>query len=1297
MPDDHRSPLALNRFVRGAPLAFERPELVLDPGRMVGPIIAGPWPVDLLRAQDLLSLRCSFENLKWGDTPEGDPPVLVRRVASRPAYLIVSFQGQHIIEQAFFQSAGIVLAGRPPPPAPADPDASPRPPDNGLNPSPNPLPPPVFASLAGNSRLVFRVTDHVITYTTRGILDAISRLELVVAPQAIPPVSQLVRPWQDVVEVGNVKLASLGAGSRGARRRGSDVAREAALVSNALAFARATRAAATLEHRFGVESATRAVVAGRIGERIGIGKVIEPERKFRRKPPLPSDPAGTETAIELPWRLIVSPNRTAAWAHSPEVVERNGRTELWHSRLGSRGTAADEAKTPIVIETRMPDRTIRAIWARDFDELGRPLTPKPQTGDFPFADGTQDQPRVRTSLNSRDRMMLVHETANFHLQRSNGADWTPPAVPVDQLMLSTLGGWLESRLQVPTLPNVDVTIEEWKHLAGMGRDHEVKVVYAGYLLPFGHRASLVKVTERKIHNGPQGRVAYAFQRMFIIVREPEKQFTAATVLPGGSRADLAMPLKSVRIVTRVTPDLDLPVSLPGGSGLLFVPRVGGPPFPFKVVAVDRESNVVEFRAPLTFMERDRNSGKPGDANTSPLKLSLDQYNNLGPADRRMPLNGQKLAYADSDLPDDTSLVTDGLTFDALPLPGATSSSGPGDNAKFLPVLNTADAVVPAMSALAGAASPVALVYPDAYRKRGFTDNAAQVFFELADPAKLEFAGQGDRSGGFVTPSIDVTGLSRLTGPVGGDLADLIGSASSAAQFDPKKFFAGVNAKLFGIVPLTDLLPKIPFDPSKMPTFVAKSLDLAATLADNARQLRAAVEQVEAQAGATATQLRTALTTFATDFGQLVTNPGSPPDIAADLTAIKTRLAPFLAVVEGLTSLPRSQLEQTLAAGRRLEDQLSDVTAAATLLQQLARGELLPEVVSARLDWSTAIPAFPTGAGAGDAILWPIGSAGGAPNTAKLSLAVDLQAPTRPGREPTVLVSCSITPLDIRLIGASTFLILHFETLEFSIVPGKKPDVNVRLRDDDGVEFAGPLTFVNTLRSVIPFDGFSDPPYLDVTAEGIAAGFDLSIPNLSVGLFSLENISLGAAFRVPFVADSLEVSFNFCTRENPFRLSVMIFAGGGFFGVTLTPSGVRVLEVALEFGAAVSINFGVASGGLSAIAGIYFKIEIAASGEECVLSGYFRLRGEVDVLGLISASIELYLSLTYETATKSAAGRATLTIEVEVMFFSASVDISCEKKFAGSDQDPGFIDQMGPRIPVGGQPRPWDVYCHAFAD
>jgi hypothetical protein len=58
------------------------------------------------------------------------------------------------------------------------------------------------------------------------------------------------------------------------------------------------------------------------------------------------------------------------------------------------------------------------------------------------------------------------------------------------------------------------------------------------------------------------------------------------------------------------------------------------------------------------------------------------------------------------------------------------------------------------------------------------------------------------------------------------------------------------------------------------------------------------------------------------------------------------------------------------------------------------------------------------------------------------------------------------------------------------------------------------------------------------------------------------------------------------------------------------------------------------------------------------------------------------------------GRATLTIEIEVFFLSFSVEISCEKKFAGANGDPTFAEVMG--APPG-EPRPWDTYCLAFAD
>jgi hypothetical protein len=156
----------------------------------------------------------------------------------------------------------------------------------------------------------------------------------------------------------------------------------------------------------------------------------------------------------------------------------------------------------------------------------------------------------------------------------------------------------------------------------------------------------------------------------------------------------------------------------------------------------------------------------------------------------------------------------------------------------------------------------------------------------------------------------------------------------------------------------------------------------------------------------------------------------------------------------------------------------------------------------------------------------------------------------------------------------------------------------------------------------------------------------------------------------------------------------------------------VLEAALEFGAAVSMDFGVASGSLSVMAGIYFRLDVATG--DVKLVGYLRARGEVDVLGIVSASIELYLELGYEDG--YAIGRATLTISIEIGFFEESVEISCEKRFAGSGSGssapalsaadapppispPTFADLMSPYPdPVTGARRdPVLEYCTAFAE
>lgn len=265
--------------------------------------------------------------------------------------------------------------------------------------------------------------------------------------------------------------------------------------------------------------------------------------------------------------------------------------------------------------------------------------------------------------------------------------------------------------------------------------------------------------------------------------------------------------------------------------------------------------------------------------------------------------------------------------------------------------------------------------------------------------------------------------------------------------------------------------------------------------------------------------------------------------------------------------------------------------------------------------------------------------------------------------------------------------IDFKEIKFLVEAGKKADVSVDMADPS-IVFGGPLSFINVINKLIPAKGFYDPPYLDVSLTGIKCGYTLALPNLQMGAFTLSNLSLAAEVNLPFSGGPLTLGFRFCERHQPFTLTVSCLGGGGFFGLELDLNGIRQIEAALEFGAAASINLGVASGAVSIMAGIYFKMTMEGDHNSTQLTGYVRINGAVSVLGLITASIELYMALSYLMDKKKAFGEASLKIKVEVLFFSKTVTIHAQRTFAGSGSDPNF--QMS--LTQGD----WAEYCSAFA-
>ncbi len=1064
----------------------------------------------------------------------GDPahPVLVVEDPQRPAFLSVVFPPQTIAEPAFFEYSIV---------KPADAGSN-RPDPDAANTSNEPLDPPgqpqpprrTAAQLGRPTRLVFRVpVDARIPFSVEGLLDW-SNLQLNVNP-----------------------IAALGPSP----------------------------------------------TADEIAKAPGI-----------------QSPAANETAIELPYRLVISPTGDVAWQHRAAPFTSRGRTELWHTRL------ALKAPDGITELSRDHRASLRAIWSPDYNPAQVP-------------PATQMDPDLwRTAMSANDRHQLVVLTSAFHgyeVERELLFPFQPmrdraaaavaavrvpfrrtvPYVPepfeAEQLMLSPLGGWLKSRgawspphtavpvirrgfdvaallqalpvrarrapadLRVdvadvaddfavivgrPAAPPFQLDLSEWVHLATQGRDHYVRIVYEGELWPFRHRAALIKVTERKFKETGGIVGAYAMQRMFIVVREPEKTFAAG---------DRGNPLKRVRLTTLVTPDIADPAVLAGTDRSFWVEVMTSDTtrdlFRFHAVGTDGGGNAVDCTVSLLFVSI---SDVADAAKLKPVALEYNAPANI--ARRSLVVPGQKVLFAEPDADparrnDNTQLVTQTLNFIV-------------DAAGRPPRLLKAEVKLPAVQDLLGTDAPTTIAYFQDYVAGGF-DAASGVFarivredlskFLAADPLAAMVADtlgvnfSADQAGGFATPNLGVSTLTRSLGPVAGRVEDAV-----AGAFDPKQFFQKGLAQLFGCFDLFDLLP-------------------VASLGENAPKLQTRAQDIPG--------------------GKLIV---ATIDWEPKVENLDLKIAAFTKDHGGVTQLKvHGVIQKPVTLGP-------------------------PPADGAKAEFTGTLNDF------------------------------------------------QVSVLD------SVFI--NFVSFGFATRSGRKPDVTVKLDPAKPVEFGGDLAFVEDLRKAIPPDLFGKGPSLDLSPTGIRAGFAFALPPLAVGVFALKDVSLSAALTLPFLDGKPVFDFAVSERPHPFQLTVSLFGGGGFFHLQLDTAGMKQLEVALEFGAAAAIDLGVASGEVHIMAGIYFSLQRKEGSTDlaAVLTGYLRMGGSLSVLGLIKVTVEFNLSFTYDSARDKAYGRATLTVQVEVLFFSASVELTVERAFGGSG-DPTFGQMFS-------SPAMWSDYALAFA-
>ena len=415
---------------------------------------------------------------------------------------------------------------------------------------------------------------------------------------------------------------------------------------------------------------------------------------------------------------------------------------------------------------------------------------------------------------------------------AGSALYRPRALKVQELALSALGGTLrhDSDFVPPSAarhvaygPLFDsLSIERWQHWTVLGRDVFAEVVYKGYLFPIGHRASLVKQTERvflRYKSGGSVR-AYLRQRMFIRIAQPDKTFPA----PGQPNGGRQFPAGRVRMLTLTTPDIVDPAQdttnsgnrpSPAGrlfaneAGLVFWPRtarVSGAEVHFEMqvenavagAALIFVDNVAINRPEL--MERlvaDYNLIESPDVSKTTIILT-----GLVPSkhQRTLDMAGQVLRYCDELKPGSASHKTLSWTLKATGGRGVSQTAQVGqpihdnkwegsvrqfddpslegaDQPPFYPAVETARIRVDQVERITCGSPQLVLAQFDGwYVKNGFAktnaisaqEDTLQIYLDIVNYVTLSMGESGDRSGGVMRPAGQLVALSRQRGPLSGE-------------------------------------------------------------------------------------------------------------------------------------------------------------------------------------------------------------------------------------------------------------------------------------------------------------------------------------------------------------------------------------------------------------------------------------------------------------------------------------------------------------------------------------------------
>lgn len=630
-------------------------------------------------------------------------------------------------------------------------------------------------------------------------------------------------------------------------------------------------------------------------EKIGISVLTEREEARGKVIASLVAPTASETSLELVTGLHFAPGRGARLR-----VPKEARRRLWTAQLDLKPLKEGEA-----------DTTVSAVWATGFKPAAF-FTAGCGTG---AADGP-DAP-FATSLDARDRSEVMLQSSAVGIAALRAVTLTGIDVPSSRVRiprkpkpggsdpfeyvlktpgeigdakdkvqqegvaapsafsrfnarLTAFGADLDAEWKGEPIapytgdknsPDADkaffdhaLSVEKYTHRTSLGSDVFVEVLYKGYLLPYGFRVSLIKVTEREPwYDAELGAMMPAVQRFFIKPGPLPKTF------PGIYQpfTGLEIPATSARLDFELSPELepsriDVPPAdfkmpeLPDPKnpgcvtkdwikppGRIFWPSLKGTTdeILFDLVA---GGSVKRRSMPMLFIDN-------AVANHAAAMKAIHRYYNGVDARLRTEQHyGEKTVYAASAKAGDTSYETkhnvlrlanrtatppiepDQPNPDSdLPLYRIDAFMNGADEIPVYPALQEGLVRIPALDRLVGKPQGLKrIAYARHYLEHGFDPvaNPGELYLEFLDDEVMDL-GRESVAGGFAQMRSNYAGISRANAVVGAERETVQndGKRSFAAagakrwnfndvannRFNPASFFKG--ATLLGVVKFEDVI------------------------------------------------------------------------------------------------------------------------------------------------------------------------------------------------------------------------------------------------------------------------------------------------------------------------------------------------------------------------------------------------------------------------------------------------------------------------------------------------------------